>query len=503
MEPGRRALLLPLAVFVLAASLYGLNGRHGWLYRDDSIFAYSGQQLANGVPPYVSTFHAKMPLAPLLCGLGVRAARAVGADDLAGVRTTFLIVSAATAVSVYLLAAALFASRSAGIVAALLFVGFWGFGYHAFSGPRPKAPMVLFATLSLFLAARRHFVSASVSGSLAFLTWQPMGLFAAAGVALAGLQAREGARLRAAAAALAGAAVPVLVVLAFFGALGALPALLEDTLVFNLLHLERVAAPGLDRYLVALEAGYPDTKLLLVLGLGLTAAMLPWRLSTAGWRVGRVLREDPFAAVLLTFPAVVAWSALDFQSYPDIYVLLPYASLGCAGALHLGLDGLARRGWLPPAGRWAVLLLVGIALVGSAGLRYSSGRQLGLVLQREWSEQLGELAGPSGTVVSLGVPQVLVLLGRTNPNPFVFLCCGMESFVGSKHPEGFDGWLRDLAAERPSVIVVEGFRGPAAHRLEPWLRGYRRVRVGRWAAFVADRAPEEGRGRSTGDSPGS
>jgi hypothetical protein len=34
-------------------AIYAFHGFDGWLYRDDAIYLYAGQQFADGVAPYV------------------------------------------------------------------------------------------------------------------------------------------------------------------------------------------------------------------------------------------------------------------------------------------------------------------------------------------------------------------------------------------------------------------------------------------------------------------
>ncbi len=468
--------------------LYSLNGRHGNLFRDDAIFVYSGQQLAQGTPPYVSTFHAKTPLSPILCGLGVLLGRALGTDDLAAVRFVFLFISSLTAVAVYFLAVALFESRLTGVVAALVFVSFWGFGLHAFSGPRPKAPMVLFEALSLFLAARRKWFWSALCGSFAFLVWQPTAVYAAASVALAATQSESWAQCkRNVIRALSGAALPLLLILLFFAVLGGLLDFLADTVIFNLFYLERQHQTFPDRITAVLEAintGYTMMRIPIFIGFVTLCAMYPWRLAHNGWSVRRLLRDDPFAALLVTLPAPVVWSLLDFQRYPDFFVFLPYVAVACAGLLDLTTRAISARGWLPPIARRSVLAAVCVTLVVASAFQYTAGRRVDLRVQREWAERIAQIAGPEGTIVSLGVPQVLVLLNRTNPNRHVFLCCGIWNWIGASTPGGFEAWIRQIAEDRPAVILLEHLRGPVGRHLARWLRGYQGIRVGDWAAHV-------------------
>src|SRR3954470_23097808 len=89
---------LSLLVAVLLFTRFGV---HGGLSRDESIYAYGGQQWADGVPFYVSIFDPKTPLSALLAALGVLSGRAVGIDGLIAVRIVFCAFACATVLALY------------------------------------------------------------------------------------------------------------------------------------------------------------------------------------------------------------------------------------------------------------------------------------------------------------------------------------------------------------------------------------------------------------------
>ena len=63
----------PFAGVVALGSLvvFALHGTEGMLSRDLGIYAYAGQQVADGVPPYVGVLNRAGPLAHVLPGVGV------------------------------------------------------------------------------------------------------------------------------------------------------------------------------------------------------------------------------------------------------------------------------------------------------------------------------------------------------------------------------------------------------------------------------------------------
>jgi DolP-mannose mannosyltransferase/Dolichyl-phosphate-mannose-protein mannosyltransferase len=247
--PLSNKLALPLFVLALAAFVYSLYGFNGVLLRDYSIYLYSGQRMAEGVPPYVSIFDHKGPLSPMLAGLGVVLSKQLNWDDIYTVRLVFFTVGCLTVVAVYLLGKSLFRSQIAGFFAALTFLGFYAYGYSAASGPEPKTPMVLFQALSLLFTSQKRWFWAGLFGSLSFLVWQPMAIFAVVTFVLAIMRPKEeryGAVLR----ALAGIMVPLIAIVAYFYYHDALGDFINGFIIFNLLYLARG-----DTQLVALLGG--------------------------------------------------------------------------------------------------------------------------------------------------------------------------------------------------------------------------------------------------------
>src|SRR5215207_3823988 len=231
-------LAFPLFIFALAAFVYGLYGFDGVLLRDYSIYLYSGQRMAEGVPPYVSIFDHKGPLSPMLAGLGVMLSEGLNWDDIYTVRLVFFTTGCFTVVAVYLLGKSVFRSQAVGFFGALTFLGFYAYGYQTASGPEPKTPMVLFQALSLLLTSQKRWFWAGIFGSLAFLVWQPMGIFAVVTFVLAITRPRE-ERYSATLRALAGMATPLVAIVAYYYYHDALDDLLDGVFLFNALHLTR------------------------------------------------------------------------------------------------------------------------------------------------------------------------------------------------------------------------------------------------------------------------
>jgi DolP-mannose mannosyltransferase len=482
-------LALPLLVLTLAVLAYGLYGFDGVLLRDYSIYLYSGQMVAEGVPPYVSAFDHKGPLSSMIAGLGVVLSQPLGWDDVYTVRLIFFTTACLGVVAVYLLGASVFRSRVAGFLAALTLLGCYGFAQPAGSGPEPKTPLVLFEALSLLFATQKRWFWSGLFGSLALLVWQPMAVFAFVTFLLAVTRPR-GERGSAVLRTLAGISLPLAAVLAYFYYHGALGDLLDGFVLFNFLYLVRghfnlayhVAGAAIN---IALPYG---TMLIpIIIGLGAILRLYVKR-----------PYEYRFAPILLSLPAPVLWSLRDFQLADDFYVFLPYATIGFGAFLAAAI----RRTDAPrvlTALMGAILLTIALANtwggISAAAAERLLGTDIDLPTQREGALEIEERFGEDAKLISINSPQVLVLLHRENPNPYIWTTAGVDRLIEAKTEGGFEGWLEELEAYDPDAISFfgEGQSLLPSHHLSPenvraldtWLdTRYRAEKIGPWWFFV-------------------
>jgi hypothetical protein len=444
----------------MAVALFSRYGIHGTLSRDEAIYAYGGQQLAHGVPFYASIFDPKTPGAAYLAGLGA----ALGGLD--GIRIAFFVCACLTVVAVYLLAVELWGSVLAGLIAAVAFASFRGFAMDALSGPDAKTPGILMAVVSMLLMARRRWFWAALCGSLAFLVWQPLGIFPVVAV-LASRRWR----------AVAGAVLPLAVTVVYFWATGALGDLVQAAFAFPVEGLHRGSVSVLHRlgHIAAVVHGhYHGAVIQFWAGLALIAVLAAWRRK---W------------VVLAPLAVIVAFSVHDFQGYPDVYPLLPFAALGLGGAAALVLRARLLR----------TTAVVAVALMTlAAWTQFSTDPAAGdaLVAQRAAAADLQKLLRPGATISALGDPAPLVLTGRTNPSRYIYLGSGVSLWAFAHTPGGFAGWKAQLRAARPAIIVVHGWHGAYEQRVTAWLKRihYQPSWDGCWKVFlrpdVAVRNPE-------------
>ncbi|MGH3042467.1 MAG: ArnT family glycosyltransferase [Gaiellaceae bacterium] len=502
----RHALVLGGAAvtLVLAASLFSRFSLQTGLTRDESIYAYGGQQTVEGVPFYVSIFDMKPPLATIIAGGGVAAARVLGLEDLTGIRLAFFVFACLSVLAVYLLVTWLFSSVAAGLIAAATFASFKGFALDALTGPNAKTPGIFFAVLSMALLVRRHYFWGGLAGSLAFLVWQPLALYVGVAV-LAALLTPEGKRrLRLAGEALAGAAIPIVVTVVYFWLEGALDDLVDGAFVLPVTHLER--GDSLDVRLERLERTidnyYSETALLFYGGLVLVLVLAALRIVQRRHDLRALAREDPFINVILvSFLFTAAVPAVDFQGYPDLYALLPYAAIGIGGGFSLVLDRF-ERARLPWVGAAAAAAAV-IALVVVSWNTYSDQPvQLRtahpLSVQRFHAARIEDFLEEGETPYVLGNATPLVLTERRNPSPYIYLAAGVDSWAVDQTPGGVEGWQAEIVAEDPPLIVLGGqWRSEIATEMKRWLNEtYERVRRGDYLVYlrpeVYDRAERRG-----------
>ena len=482
-------LAFPLLVLALAALVYGLYGFDGVLLRDYSIYLYSGQRVAEGVPPYVGVFDHKGPLSPLIAGFGVAISGLLNIDDVYAVRLVFYATACLAVVAVYLLGKDVFRSREAGLFAALAFMGFYAYAQPAASGPEPKTPMVLFQTLSLLFAVQKRWYWSGFFGSLALLVWQPMAAFAFATFLLAVTRSRE-ERYSAAWRAMAGTATPLLVTVAYFYYHGALADLLDGFVLFNFLYIERGAISMISTLATAASnIVLPYITMLVPILIGLVMIV-------------RLYFQRPFEyrflPILISFPAPVLWSLRDFQLADDFYVFLPYVAIGFGSFLLAAIRRTDNPRFLA-AVLGAILLTIALANtwneVSSAAAQKLTGTTIDLPAQREGAQQIQERFGEDVKVASINSPAVMVLLHQTNPDPYLWITAGVDNRIEARTPGGFKGWLDDLTEYDPDAISFFGEGQsllPSAHltaerrqQLDLWLDPrYSAEKVGPFWLFV-------------------
>jgi hypothetical protein len=457
---------LTAAVGVVSALVYVLHGFNGVLSRDLAVYAYGGQQVADGEPPYEGIMNRAGPLAHAVPAIGVGLSRAIGFDELLGMRLVFLAVSVACVCLVYVLTRELFASRLAGLAAAAGFLCFHGFIEYASNGPREKTVMVLFFLCALLAMAGRRWLAAGVALSLATLTWQPVFFVGLAAIVVALFAEARGARLRGLIRFAVGGLIPASLCLAYFAAASAFGAFLDGFVVINAEYT--ASGPFTDDLRgnwSKLWDGYGASIAVLIVGLVALVALSVVVLRRSGLRDAT---QVPMAACGAAALTGVIWTLKDFDGWPDVFVLLPLAAIGVGGlARELG----AR---LPMRVATAVTLSWVVVAVAVAGTYSLTERSHDLEGQRDSVDAVMGALPPDASILSIEAPEPLVLTGSTNPTRYQMFSNGLDRYVDDTWSGGLTGFAAWIGQQHPTVIAVGRPEPP------PWLSGvlathYRKV----------------------------
>ncbi len=453
---GRWGRVDPLTCVVGATALvvYALHGFDGTLKRDLAVYSYAGQQVADGVPPYVGILNRAGPLAHLIPAIGVAGARLGGFDELLGIRLLFALIAVACVCVVFLLGRELFASALAGLAGAAAFLSFSGFIEYASSGPREKTPMVLFLLCALLAMTKQRWFAAGFFLSLATLVWQPVFLVGLSALLVAAIAGPRPGRIRAAVRIAVGGLTPAAACLVYFAVVGALHEFVDGFLLINLRYTQALPfSRDVGKNWARLEGGYGIS--LWVLLLGLAASVI---LAVAAVR-RHDLRQDPLrvsvAAVGAASVVGIAWTLRAFSGWPDAYMLLPLAALGISGTIKALTQNLPRRSGL-------LITLTWVAAAVAFSLTFSIvDRDHRLEQQRESvAAVLGELPSDA-SILSLRAPQALVLSGQTNPTRYQMSTTGLDRYVDDTWPGGIQGYVDWIGRRRPTVIALGGATVPS------------------------------------------
>jgi hypothetical protein len=338
--------------------------------------------------------------------------------------------------------------------------------------------------LSLALLVRRRWFLGAIAGSLAFLDWQPLGICAAAAVVAALLvnEPADESRWKRGARALGGVAIPLVATVLFLLIDGGLSRFIEASFTFPATGLRRgnvTLGGNVDTIVHVVNQHYGHTRVLFWAGLVLLAVVL------VVW-IYRAVDRVPALVVLGTCAAFVAASVYDFQGYPDLFPLLPYAAIGFGGAVAV----IAPR----VAGLWPRRIAAGLALaavVVLAGLSihwYSGARDAGPSLHKERAQaaKIQRLLQPGERLYALGDPTLLVLTHRRNPTRYIYLGSGVDHWAVDHTFGSLAGWQAQIRAANPAIVVMNLWRSDLALQMRPWLKttyGPGKF-LGNWRLFV-------------------
>ncbi len=435
------------ALAAVGLAVFLLQGFGGLLTRDLALYAYAGQQFAEGVPPYEGVMNRAGPLAHIVPGFGAMVARALGTDDLLTQRVLMMGLSVAAVWLTYLLGRDTFRSRLAGAATVATLLAFQGFVTYAGGGPREKTTMMLLVVCAMLAVLHRRWFWAGVAIALATLTWQPA-FWATITMATAAVlvgQPRPRWLRGVSGIALGGIAATALMTL-YFAAVGALEAFFDGFLFLNATSTRQIGLVQMMLEEPAEISGGFGWSIWLVAA-GLVASVV---LGVRAWRSSE--RRQPREASLVAFGVGTAgyflWSVGVFNGWADAVVVLPLAAMGVGGVAAVVLRRFGSPGTTVVAAYTAVVLVV-------AAVDTWVSRPDELEPMRAETDAMLALAGPDVSVASVGAPQPLVLGQLRNPIQHQMFIAGLQDYLDENYPGGLAGVAGDIDDARPTYITMD------------------------------------------------
>jgi hypothetical protein len=470
-----------------AVILLGRFGVDGRLTRDQSVYAYAGQQLFHGVAPYDSIFDPKGPLAAMIAAVGAAIGAGTGHAELTGIRLVFGAIACVGVGATFLLSRELWGSTSAGLAAAAGACAMPALAADAFSGPDAKTPAVFLVTMAMWLSLRSRWGLAAAVAALATLTWQPLIIFPAVVIlcAAVGVRQQEPAhRVQATRAALFGFLTVMGACLAFFIATGTVAAAFDATVRFPLegiRHGQTSTGARIDALVRAVFSDSHARGVLWCVGVAALVWLVPRVVITRCAATSDRLRDPLTLVVLLPCLALFGYSLFDFQGAPDLLPLLPFACIGIGGVASLAVSATGRLRGMSFAPAALVLVLVTAAWV------LPTGTKAGLDCERLEAMALDRSTPATSTMWAFGDPSPLVLSERRNPDRFVYLASGVAAWKVLRTSQGLSGWMQQIREVDPAVVVFGGYtEGDIYRSLLAMFRadGYTAVHAGQWQVFT-------------------
>lgn len=438
------------------------------LVADNQHYFFISERFASGVPPHISHFDPKNALSMMLSGGAIAIGRTFGVADIYSARLLSVMIIAACYGLLWIVAHRYTQSRITAHVAALAAFVFNRFVIMGVVGARPKVFLVFFVLLALLAVQARRPIWAGLVSAAAFLCWQPALLF----TGLAPLALIFWARpLRSMMLFALGFLVLFVSYEAYFVYHGAFWEQIEQAYRFPSQYMSGVELrlqPMFTRFqwmtktkeALSLRSVVPSTGVAFIVGAIAWGAIRPRRALA-------LLRERPeWAYMLGTGGAALVFLHLDYQGFPDRFIIEPLLAIGFAMVACLPLRLLrdnARGTWLAFA---PVVFAGGLLAATMPQLEYAEYRGSVLPTQLKIGGRVAALAADGKTIWAVGCTHLLAFAHLDNWQPYGFFFRGMDRYMGDRFGRPYVPW-RD--GELPDIVLLS--RGKL-EGLPHWLPQY-------------------------------
>jgi len=451
---------------------------------DSAIYDYIAQSMLRGRMPYRDVIEMKSPGSIYPSALAIAVGRLTGLGDVRAIRLLYVLLAGLFSAVIFLTAHLYLRSRMAGVIASLLPLSVSQLSIMLNGGTEPKLLMMTFGLISMmFILKDRPFWSGLFS-MLSCLCWQPGLMFTGLSFLLFSRYLTSW-RDRRALKVLLGGAIPLAMVVLHFYLKGALSDLWSWTIVFNytvfrpdaqrspgaaLVHLGSVIRRAFNTESLAVG--------LAVVGWGLFLVQrVRAKLKSPGWLSSPDLYRD---ALLIPFLIYFAFSLINFQGGPDLIPFIPFFGI------FFGWAVVEAGRWLDYTGLWnkLVRLVPGrMAIPGAAvallivltAYRAATYRQETWTLQQQEEDcaVIAGLLGPRDNLYVHGAVDILVLLNRPNPNPYVALDAGADLYIAAHKPGGFADVIDEIESAKPKIVVITRLRNVKRRaEIEKWVEDH-------------------------------
>jgi hypothetical protein len=183
----------------------------------------------------------------------------------------------------------------------------------------------------------------------------------------------------------------------------------------------------------------------------------------------------------LIFPASIylLFCIINFQNTPDLIPFLPFIGLFAAWLIIEGARVVAR---LWPRTEFAIpaAAIITIALLIGFRSRNSARAEDELSFQDEEARIVASYLGPDDRIYVHGRSELLVLLNKPNLNKYIGLDTGADDYIARNKPNGFSDVINEMEAAAPKVLAITRLRN-VHHRdeIQSWIdQHYDKVRFG-------------------------